>query len=104
MLFVDVRGSTGMAENVSPRNIAKLINRFYRAATEEFYHNNGFVEKLLGDEVAGFFVPGFAGPEHAKVAVDTGKRIMKAWGTAVPPNRGYQWASGSIPALPMSAL
>jgi hypothetical protein len=80
MLFVDVRGSTSMAEKTSPEKYSKLINRFYRAATEEFYKSYGFVEKLLGDEVAGFFVPGFAGPEHAKVAVETGKKIMKAMG------------------------
>ena len=80
ILFVDVRGSTTMAENTSPEEYSKLINRFYGAATEQFYKGYGFVEKLLGDEVAGFFVPGIAGPGHAKVAVETGKRIMKAMG------------------------
>jgi adenylate cyclase len=80
ILFVDVRGSTAMAEELSPEKFSARIDRFYRAATEVFYRNNGFVEKLLGDEVAGFFVPGFAGPEHAKVALNTGKQIMKAMG------------------------
>ena len=80
MLFVDVRGSTGIAEDTTPEKFSKLINRFYRTVTEAFYRNNGFVEKMLGDEVAGFFVPGFAGPEHASVAVETGKEIMKALG------------------------
>ena len=58
ILFVDVRGSTTMAEEITPEEFSKKINRFYHAATEVFYRNNGFVEKLLGDEVAGFFVPG----------------------------------------------
>jgi adenylate cyclase len=80
MLFVDVRGSTSMAEKTSAEEYSKLINRFYRAAAGELYKSYGFVEKLLGDEVAGFFVPGFAGERHAKVAVETGKRIMKAMG------------------------
>lgn len=80
MLFVDVRGSTRMAESTSPENYSKLIKRFYRTATEILYRNYGFVEKLLGDEVVGFFVPGFAGPDHAGVAVDAGKQIMKALG------------------------
>lgn len=84
ILFVDVRGSTGMAEKTSPQEHSKLINRFYRAATDEFFRSYGFVEKLLGDEVAGFFVPGFAGPEHARVAVETGRRIMKAMGYGSP--------------------
>ncbi|MBE0669772.1 MAG: adenylate/guanylate cyclase domain-containing protein [Anaerolineales bacterium] len=80
ILFVDVRGSTAMAEGASPEEYSKLIKRFYHAATEQFFKSYGFVEKLLGDEVAGFFVPGFAGADHAKVAVETGKRIMKAMG------------------------
>lgn len=80
MMFVDVRGSTAMAESMSPQEYSKLINRFYRAATDEFFRNYGFVEKLIGDEVAGFFVPGIAGADHARVAVETGKRIMKAMG------------------------
>ena len=80
MLFVDVRGSTTIAENTSPEKFSKLINQFYRTAAEIFYRNYGFVEKLVGDEVAGFFVPGFAGAEHARVAVDTAKQIMRALG------------------------
>jgi adenylate cyclase len=91
MMFVDVRGSTRMAESMSPQEYSKLINRFYHAATEEFYRGYGFVEKLIGDEVAGFFVPGIAGVDHARVAVETGKRIMKAMG----------YGSSSGPWLPV---
>lgn len=80
MLFVDVRGSVPLAEKTSLSEYSKLINRFYRAATEEFYRSYGFVEKLIGDQVAGFFVPGFAGKDHARVAVETGKRIMRKMG------------------------
>jgi adenylate cyclase len=80
MLFVDIRGSTTIAENTSPEEFGKLIRRFYKTVTEIFYRNNGFVEKLIGDEVAGFFVPGFAGEEHASVAIETGRQIMKALG------------------------
>ncbi len=80
MLFVDVRGSTSLAEKMSPEEFSKLISRFYRTTSEIFYKNYGFVEKLLGDEVAGFFVPGFAGQGHASIAIETGKQILKALG------------------------
>lgn len=80
MLFVDVRGSTAIAETLTPEEFGKKINRFYRAATEVLYKANGLVEKLLGDEVVGFFVPGFAGPAHARVAFETGKAMLKAMG------------------------
>jgi adenylate cyclase len=84
MLFVDVRGSTTMAEDIRPAEFSRKIDRFYRAVTEVFYRNNGFVEKLIGDEVAGFFVPGFAGPKHAAVALETAKKIMKSLGYGTP--------------------
>jgi adenylate cyclase len=80
IMFVDVRGSTTMAEKLSPAEFSRQINLFYRAATEVFYRNNGWVEKLLGDEVAGFFVPGFAGPDFPRVAVEAGRQILKAMG------------------------
>ena len=80
IMFVDVRGSTTMAENVSPKEFSKKINRFYRAATDVFYRNNGLVEKLLGDEVAGFFVPGFAGPDFAHTGIHAGLETLKAMG------------------------
>ena len=80
IMFVDVRGSAGMAEKLSPQEFSKKINRFYRAATEVFYRHNGLVEKLLGDEVAGFFVPGFAGPNFPRVAVEAGKETLKVMG------------------------
>jgi adenylate cyclase len=65
---------------MSPEAFGKLITKFYGSVTEVFYKNYGFVEKLLGDEVAGFFVPGFAGKDHARVAIETGRQIMKALG------------------------
>jgi len=80
MLFVDVRGSVPLAEKTPLEEYRKLISRFYKAATEEFYRSYGMVEKLIGDEVAGYFVPGFSGKDHAKVAVETGKRILKVLG------------------------
>jgi adenylate cyclase len=80
IMFVDVRGSSAMAEKLSAEKFSKTINRFYRATTEVFYKHNGLVEKLVGDEVAGFFVPGFAGPKFPQVAVDAGKETMSVMG------------------------
>lgn len=80
IMFVDVRGSTTMAERLSAEEFSKKINQFYRAATEVFYKHNGLVEKLLGDEVAGFFVPGFAGANYARAAVQAGIETLKAMG------------------------
>lgn len=80
MLFADVRGSTSIAEKMSPSEYSKLINRFYKAATKAFYDSGAMVEKLIGDEVAGLFVSGLAGKDHARKAIDTAQVILRATG------------------------
>jgi adenylate cyclase len=84
MLFADVRGSTPLAERMSPAEFSRLIDRFYSAATKALFRKNGMVEKLIGDAVTGFFVPGIAGPEHARMAVEAGDAILEATGHRDP--------------------
>lgn len=80
MLFADVRGSTGLAERMSASEFRQLINRFYRATTDVMVRSNALIEKLMGDEVVGLYVPGLAGPNHARVAVDAARAMLRATG------------------------
>ena len=84
ILFADVRGSTSMAEGIRPAEFSQKINRFYKAATNVLFATNAFVEKLIGDEVAGFYTPGFAGSEHPRVAVNAARKILEATGHTDP--------------------
>jgi adenylate cyclase len=80
LLFADVRGSTGIAERLSPAVFSRLIDRFYQATTKVLYRHDGMVEKLIGDEVTGFFVPGIAGVGHARAALEAAEDILRATG------------------------
>jgi adenylate cyclase len=84
VLFADVRGSTGLAEHMSPAEFGQLIDRFYMATTRVLYSKNALVEKLIGDEVTGFFVPGFAGKNYTRVAIEAGEEILHAIGYGSP--------------------
>jgi adenylate cyclase len=84
LLFADVRGSTSMAEGMSPTSFSGLIDRFNQTTTTILFRRNAFIEKLIGDEVTGFFVPGFAGLNHARVAIETGREILEATGHDQP--------------------
>jgi adenylate cyclase len=84
MMFADIRGSTSLAEKMSPTEFSKLIDRFYRVTTRVLYRANALVEKLIGDEVTGLFVPGFAGPNHADTAISAAKSILRETGHADP--------------------
>lgn len=80
MLFVDVRGSTTLAEKMSPREFSVLVNRFYTTATRILVGADALVDKIIGDQAAGMFVPGIAGPDHARLAVQAAQAIMRATG------------------------
>ena len=84
LLFADVRGSTTLAEEIGSSAFHHLINRFYTATTEILVKTNALVEKIIGDEVAGMYVPGIAGPEHAQIAVGAARALLKATGHADP--------------------
>jgi adenylate cyclase len=80
MLFADVRGSTTLAEGLSPAAFSGLIDRFYQVATHTLIHSNALIEKLIGDEVVGLYTPGFAGLNHTQRAIEAAQQILRATG------------------------
>ena len=82
ILFADLRGSTALAEGTSPAEFRRLINRFYSTATKALIDENALIEKLIGDEVTAFFVPGLAGARHARRALDAADKILLETGHA----------------------
>jgi adenylate cyclase len=84
MMFADVRGSTGLAEGMSPRDYSRLMNRFYDVAARALVDREGIVDKFVGDEVVGLFVPGMSGLDHAAKAVDAAVVLLEATGHGAP--------------------
>jgi adenylate cyclase len=80
MLFADVRGSTTLAEKMSAREFSQLINRFYKMATHVLIQTDALVDRLLGDEAIGLYLPGFAGPEHPRKAIEAARELLKLTG------------------------
>lgn len=84
MLFVDVRGSTPLAEKMDAAAFSSLMNRFYEATIKVLVQADAFIDKLVGDEVTALFIPGYAGKEHARRAVDAGQDLLRVTGHANP--------------------
>jgi adenylate cyclase len=80
LLFADVRDSTALAESMSPTEFGKLINRFYKTATRVMVNSDALIDKIIGDQAAGMYVPGFAGPDHAQRAISAAQEIMRSTG------------------------
>jgi adenylate cyclase len=84
LLFADVRGSTALAENMNPSEFHSLINRFYSTATQVLANSDALIDKIIGDQVAGMYVPGFAGKQHARRAIEAAQRILQLTGHDSP--------------------
>jgi adenylate cyclase len=76
LLFADVRGSTTMAESTSPREFNRMMGRFYDAATAVLVDHDGIVDKFVGDEVIGIFVPSMASQQHAARAINAARTLL----------------------------
>lgn len=77
LLFADVRGSTAMAETMAPTNFNRLMGRFFDSAADVVVGHDGFVDKFVGDEIIGIFVPAMATTKHARQAVDAAIALLE---------------------------
>jgi adenylate cyclase len=84
MLFADIRGSTSMAEGMTPTAFRQLLDRFYTAASEVVFGHDGIVDKFVGDELVAVFPPMLTRDRHAAHAVRAGLALLVATGHAEP--------------------
>jgi adenylate cyclase len=84
LLFADVRGSTALGERMRPAEFRALMGRFYDEAFAALIDFNAIVDKFVGDEVIGIFIPAYSGREHARHAIDAARRLLDITGHADP--------------------
>jgi adenylate cyclase len=80
LLFADIRGSTTLAQEMGTTAFSHLINRFYVTATHVFSASNAWIERLVGDQVIGLYLPAMAGQDHAQIAVQAAQHLLQAVG------------------------
>jgi len=84
MLFADIRGSTTIAEGMSPTAFRALLDRFYTVAAQVVFDNDGTVDKFVGDELVAMFIPLLSGNAHAAQGVAAAQALLRATGHADP--------------------
>jgi adenylate cyclase len=80
LLFADVRGSTSLAEGMRPAAFSGLMNRFFETASRILVGKDAMVDKFVGDEIIGIFLPVMTGPAHARNAIEAGRELLVATG------------------------
>jgi adenylate cyclase len=93
LLFADVRGSTTLAEGISPGAFRQVMDRFYATAAAVVFAHDGMVDKFVGDELVAVFPPYLSGERHSRQAVQAADALLRATGHA---DAGGPW-------LPMGA-
>lgn len=94
MLFADVRGSTTLAEKIGASAFHHLIDRFYRAATGVLVASDALIGRLIGDQVIGLYVPGIAGADYTRKAVEAARGLLAATGHTEPGGPWIQVGAG----------
>jgi adenylate cyclase len=55
-----------------PTEFAALMQCFFKIAMTEFIKSDAMVDKMVGDEVIGIYLPGLAGADYRQRAVRAG--------------------------------
>lgn len=76
--MADVRGYTQMTEGLSATQVPEAVNRFYEASSSALSSSEALLGQIEGDLVMGVFVPGLAGPQYRRKAVEGGSRLLRA--------------------------
>jgi adenylate cyclase len=84
MLYADVRGSTQLAAGMRPAEFAALMQRFFQTAIKVFTWTDAIVDKMVGDEVIGIYVPYLTGADYRQRAVAAGLKLLRATGHTDP--------------------
>lgn len=72
VMFVDVRGFTGISERLSPKELREYINLYLTAMSEDIRSSHqGTLDKYIGDAVMAFWGAPVDFPDHASRAVAT---------------------------------
>ena len=80
VLFADVRGYTSLTEGISPAEVPALMNRFYETASSALLSAEGLLGQVEGDNVMGLFVPGLAGKDYPRKAVEGASALLRSVG------------------------
>jgi adenylate cyclase len=83
MLFADIRGSTSIAERISPGEFRDLLDRFYTVASAAVFAHGGILHQFVGDELVASFPP-LLGARYAERAIDAARDVLQATGHTDP--------------------
>jgi adenylate cyclase len=80
MLFADIRGSTALAEGMSPGEFHAILDRYFTVGSGVVFKHDGFIDKFVGDELVALFFPLLTGDRFVARAVACAQDLLRATG------------------------
>jgi adenylate cyclase len=80
LMFADVRGSTSMAEAMRPSEVHEVMDRFFDTAARALIEHDAIVDRFVGDQAIGIFVPALTGTHHAARAIQAAQAVVVGTG------------------------
>ena len=78
ILFSDIRGFTSMSEKLSPTEIVKLLNKYFKSMINVVFKYNGTLDKIVGDELMVLYGVPLKSEDDTDNAVKTAIKMFKA--------------------------
>ncbi|MGB8388460.1 adenylate/guanylate cyclase domain-containing protein [Mycobacterium sp.] len=75
VLFIDLVGSTQLAESRSPHEVAEVLNDFFRIVVDAVDEHHGLINKFAGDAALAVFGAPLATSEPASAALATARAL-----------------------------
>jgi len=94
VLFVDVVGSTAMAEKLDPEEMHQILDQAFELMLEEIHRYEGTVNQFLGDGFMALFGAPVAHEDHAVRAVHAGlgiRRVLIEYAVRLRAERGIDF-------------
>lgn len=77
VLFTDIVGFTGIGANLSPADLATLLNDHFTLLAEAIEEEEGTVDKYIGDSIMAFWGAPFEQPDNAERACRAALKIAR---------------------------
>lgn len=96
VLFCDIKGFTGMSEQLEPPQLAAMLNCYFTAMTRVLYQHGATIDKYMGDAVMAFWGAPVRQADHARRAVRAALQMMEEMRELETTFREHGWPPLSL--------
>jgi adenylate cyclase len=94
VMFSDIRGFSGIAEQLTPEELVRLLNEYLTAMTRLVLDDHGLVDKYIGDAIMAVYGAPLSLPDHAYRACHTALHMVRTLQTLQ-----QHWRAQGLPRI-----